>query len=318
MNFYHKLLNKIDWTFNVFMSKKHKKDIRIQVMNFEESLNYLIDSKCSLSRFGDGEFTLMLNGEFLCPRNISLKFQAADPRLKERMLQILKDKNLEKYNLKLAIPRSLVNPDKEQLTDSAFWFWENYLHELAYKVFAMINPSHKYLDSQISRFYMDFQNKDPYIMQEKVKLWKKLWDKEDLLIIEGEDSNLGMNNDLYNNCNSISRIKCPNSNAFNQYDQIFEVARSFGKNKLILIALGPTATVLAYDLAKAGYRAIDLGHLDIKYHWFLMGATEKVPVKGKRMTEVENSNDSNEEFENNNIKKEILYRIKVNREISTQ
>ena len=40
---------------------------------------------------------------------------------------------------------------------------------------------------------------------------------------------------------------------------------------MILIALGPTATVLAYDLAKAGYWALDIGHLDLEYEWFLKG-----------------------------------------------
>lgn len=32
--------------------------------------------------------------------------------------------------------------------------------------------------------------------------------------------------------------------------------------RLILIALGMTATVLAYDLSKAGFWAIDIGHID--------------------------------------------------------
>ena len=40
---------------------------------------------------------------------------------------------------------------------------------------------------------------------------------------------------------------------------------------MILIALGPTATVLAYDLAKQGYWALDIGHLDLEYEWYLIG-----------------------------------------------
>ena len=38
-----------------------------------------------------------------------------------------------------------------------------------------------------------------------------------------------------------------------------------------MIALGPTATVLAYDLAEMGYWALDIGHLDLEYEWFLKG-----------------------------------------------
>ncbi|MBU4465609.1 MAG: DUF1792 domain-containing protein, partial [Actinobacteria bacterium] len=37
--------------------------------------------------------------------------------------------------------------------------------------------------------------------------------------------------------------------------------------------LGPTATVLAYDLHRAGYRALDLGHIAKSYDWWLRGRT---------------------------------------------
>ena len=53
------------------------------------------------------------------------------------------------------------------------------------------------------------------------------------------------------------------------------------KNKLILIALGPTATVLSYDLNKLGYQAIDIGHADIEYEWYLRKAKKKIPIKNK-------------------------------------
>ena len=43
--------------------------------------------------------------------------------------------------------------------------------------------------------------------------------------------------------NSIQRIICPSENAFDEYDEIFEKILEYGKNKLILLALGPTATV---------------------------------------------------------------------------
>lgn len=53
-----------------------------------------------------------------------------------------------------------------------------------------------------------------------------------------------------------------------------------------MLAIGPTATVLAYDLYKLGYQAIDIGHIDIEYEWFLMKAENKVVVKNKYVAEV--------------------------------
>ena len=53
-----------------------------------------------------------------------------------------------------------------------------------------------------------------------------------------------------------------------------------------MIALGPAATVLSYDLAKAGYHALDIGHLDIEYEWFLRKATKKINIEDKWVNEV--------------------------------
>lgn len=39
------------------------------------------------------------------------------------------------------------------------------------------------------------------------------------------------------------------------------------KDRLIIIVLGPTAKLLAYDLNKLGYRALDLGHMAKAYEW---------------------------------------------------
>ena len=115
---------------------------------------------------------------------------------------------------------------------------------------------------------------------------KRIWDNENLLIVEGKYSRLGVGNDLFDNAKSIKRILCPNENAFDKYDQILCCINQNYHGELIILALGMTATVLAYDLAKDGRRALDLGHIDVEYEWFRMGATEKVAIPNKQMSEV--------------------------------
>ena len=41
------------------------------------------------------------------------------------------------------------------------------------------------------------------------------------------------------------------------------------KNKIIILILGPTAKVLAYDLSKVGYQALDMGHIAKSYDWYI-------------------------------------------------
>ena len=54
---------------------------------------------------------------------------------------------------------------------------------------------------------------------------------------------------------------------------------------MILLALGPTSTVLAYDLYKLGYQVIDVGHIDIEYEWFLRKAKKRIQIDNKYVNE---------------------------------
>ena len=147
-------------------------------------------------------------------------------------------------------------------------------------------------------------------MAEYVKKMKKIWDKKDVVIIEGEQSRLGIGNDLFDNMKSIQRIICPSENAFEIYDKIYNEALKIDKDKLVLLALGPTATVLAYDLFKAGYQAIDIGHVDIEYEWFLRKATKKIKIESKYVTEVKEGRENIQEVKDEKYKNEIVARIK--------
>jgi glycosyltransferase family protein len=309
----HKILNKVDWVLNTNLSKLASKILKVKVYNFDESLEILIREKCSLSRFGDGEFTLLLNGSFYADRNRSLRFQKANPVLKKKLQEILSDKNIKSFNLRIAVSYPIHYYDNNILTQEACDFWDHYLKELRYKIIRKLRKDYDYIDTCISRFYMDFKDKSPASVESKIKKLKTLWEKENVLFIEGKNSCLGVNNDLFNNANNIKRILTPNEDAFDYYSEILSAALKYGKNKLIILAVGPTATVLAYDLAKQGYRALDLGHIDIEYSWYLMGATEKTAVKGKNMTEVVKIDNGENDYINQNdltdYENQVVYSI---------
>ncbi len=53
----------------------------------------------------------------------------------------------------------------------------------------------------------------------------------------------------------------------------------------LFFALGPTATVMAFDLAKENIWTLDIGHIDLEYMWYLQNAQEKIPVAGRLVNE---------------------------------
>ena len=155
-------------------------------------------------------------------------------------------------------------------------YWNNFYIHYKLKLLKVINKKKKYYSSAITRFFTDF--KDRTTIPNYIKAFEKIWNNRDIIIVEGEKSRVGFGNDLFNNTKSIKRIICPAKQAFLVYDKILQSVLKNSKDNLILISLGPTATVLAYDLSKLGYQAIDLGHCDIQYELFLRNATNNMRI----------------------------------------
>ncbi len=242
------------------------------VIDSHKSISIIIEKQLSVSRFGDGEL-MIIRGE-------GWGFQNYSKELAKRLVEVL---NSTDQSIAICIPD--VFHDGSRLRDSARQFWRNQVLNNLYHWNRNTVKNKVYLDALFTRFYMDLEEKDlfPAI---SLKLLRKIWEDKEILIVEGSGSRLGYKNNLFDNANSIKRILCPAENAFLKYNQILELSEKYASDKLVLIALGMTATVLSYDLAKKGYRAIDIGHVDIEYEWFRMKAVSKVPVSHKYMNEV--------------------------------
>ncbi len=261
-----------------------------KVKDRHETLEILLNSNKSISRYGDGEFNLIYGND--------LAFQNYTEELSKRLKEILKDTD---ENIMVGIPNKFGTLEKE--TAGSADFWRSFLVYNRAFVYSTLDLNKQYYDTDVTRPYMGNKNKSE--CGEIFEKFKKLFADKNLIIVEGKFSRLGYNNDLFSGAKSIKRILCPAKNAFSKYNEILEECKQHSKDNLFIIALGPTATVLAYDLAKSGYRALDLGHIDIEYEWFLQGATKKVPIKNKYVNETKTgkiSTDLNDET----FEKEIL------------
>ena len=272
-----------------------KRFVYPKVPSMESTLNYIIKNKSSVSRYGDGELYLM-------NQKGKVGFQRVDADLSERLVEVYKS---ELSNHIVAIPDIFNGLDK-------------YIKRTRYIWMSFLIKNHKDWNNFLlmdKEYHNAFITRPYYIFKDKSKSgnyfskWKEVWHDRDIVIIEGDKSRLGVGNDLFDNAKSLQRITCPSENAFSKYDDILFEANKLDKSRLILIALGPTATVLAHDLHKDGYQAIDIGHIDIEYEWYLLQATQKVKIKNKYINEVTDGNnvlDINDEEYLNQIIKRII------------
>ncbi len=241
----------------------------IKFVSIEGTLNEIINHNKSISRFGDGELNLIWGG--------NNGFEKYNKELMNRLLEVLHSND---NNLLVAIPLvckdNLINLFKR----SVYGFWLHWLKKKRFKFRNVLLKNKIYYSSMITRFYTPF--KDRSNSHNYIKKFKLLWKGRNITIVEGLKSRIGIGNDLLKNAKSIKRILCPSRNAFRFYDKILNsVLKNINKKDLILIALGPTATVLAYDLSKNGYQAVDLGHLDIQYEMYLRNSSKilRIPYK---------------------------------------
>lgn len=253
---------------------------RLRIMSSRATLRYIRKSGCSVARYGDGELAFVMKEGYRIP------FQANSQGLAQRLEDTLGNKN---PRLLLCMPRylnSLRGCTKD--CQRGWWYWgqqDSRQKKVVTKLRQKAGPDYLFGDALITRPYMDRKNK--VAAKGIFKELKRLWHDREILIVEGEQTRLGVGNDLFAGAKKVRRILAPAVGAYECYDQILSAVKEHVGNDTVLLALGPTATVLAADLANQGIRTLDVGHIDIEYEWFLQKAKSKTAVQGKYTNEVE-------------------------------
>ena len=281
---------------------EYRRKYRLHIMSSVKTIEYIRKNHCSLARFGDGEISMMLNKE-------PIGFQDSIDELADKLREVYLG---DKKDLLIALPSCLTSLRGMKKESSRFWkSWcirnNNYL-ELTKLLQETVGNGYRFGDTMVTRPYMDWRStKRASIIFAKLKT---IWNGKDILIVEGEQTRLGVGNDLFCNVKSIVRILAPPKNAFQAYNNIISTIKKEYKGQLVLLALGPTATVLASELSTLGIQAIDVGHVDVEYMWYLKKAKIKTAIPGKYINEVSNGH-SFTKCEDTAYNKQIIARIEI-------
>lgn len=242
-----------------------------KVLSIEETIEDILKHRKSIARFGDSEFLYIID-------KLNLPYQTYDEALASKLKEILKS---DLPQILVGLPsgyHGLHTQDKASRT-----FWRSQISWIWPRLRPFLKLNKTYANASMSRLYIELADK----CQSKrlFEMVMKLWENRKILLIEGEKSRLGVGNDLLEKALSVKRILGPAHHAWKNYEKLLAEALKHDRDHLVLVAMGPTAKPIAFELAKAGYQAIDIGNLDVEYEWFRMGATEKVKIKGKYTSE---------------------------------
>lgn len=272
-----KLKRKLVAAYEVFYEARRmfvlRTKYRLRIMSPDQTLRYIQKHKCSIARYGDGEFDHILD----------LKdegFQVRSKDLTEKLAQVLTNRD---KRLLLCIPRCFNTIEGCNEHAGTFWIeWgrkDNHHQKIVELIRSYSGKNYLFGDSQITRPYIDWV--DSKRADRTFPMLKALWEGRDILIVEGDQTRLGVGNDLFDGAASVKRILAPAIGAFERCAEIKETILGHYRGELIILALGPTATVLAADFAAMNIQALDIGNIDIEYEWYLRGAKERIAIPGK-------------------------------------
>lgn len=252
------------------VENRYTSDFDICVKNNSETLNLILENRCSIARFGDGEFDIIAGN--------SIPYQEYNETLAAELKEIIARQS--DTHFMTCLPDVFENQGR--YNEACQSFWKGHLQ--AYRqLYNDVCTAGWYGSTFVSRPYIDLADKST--VTGYFDRLKSLWDNRDVLIVEGKTTRSGVGNDLFDNAKSLVRIIGPSKNAYRAIDRIESKIEEYGKNKLILLMLGPTAKVISYHLYKKGYWLIDIGHIDSEYEWYKLGAVEKVKLPNKHTAE---------------------------------
>ena len=252
------------------VENRYTSDFDICVKNNSETLNLILENRCSIARFGDGEFDIIAGN--------SIPYQEYNETLATELKEIIARQS--DTHFMTCLPDVFENQGR--YNEACQSFWKGHLQ--AYRqLYNDVCTAGWYGSTFVSRPYIDLADKST--VTGYFDRLKSLWDNRDVLIVEGKTTRSGVGNDLFDNAKSLVRIIGPSKNAYRAIDRIESKIEEYGKNKLILLMLGPTAKVISYHLYKKGYWLIDIGHIDSEYEWYKRGVVEKVKLPNKHTAE---------------------------------
>lgn len=232
------------------------KNNTLKIEKWESTIDKVVNENYSIARFGDGEFACMTGSM----RNKTSGLNHCNGIIQRRLISVF---NSDLENLLIGIIPSPSDPyGSYNLKEKQHW--NEYVYTLHFKkILKLLNFSKVYADATV---FLKPMGIDTILQNDYFNRVKKIWSNKEVCFVTSKKGRLDINHSLFDNVKSKYLIDTPYENAFDKYDDIFLECQNKNENTLFLLSAGFTATLLAYDLTKKGYQAIDIGHITHHLH----------------------------------------------------
>jgi len=215
----------------------------IKVVDEFKTIQKIIDIGASIARYGDGELKLCTGKNQMCQPN--------SYKLQKHLCHILKS---DLNNLLVGLPRIYSAESYPEQDLKKREFWKRYQGK---EFIDLYDCDKQYYSSFITR--PDSANEiDCGGYWRSVK---EIWCDRKVILLQGKERRFHKDLRLLETAASLEIICGPRNDAYKKLDELIELLMLYPSSYLIILSLGPAATVLAFEMAKRGRQALDLGHM---------------------------------------------------------
>jgi hypothetical protein len=229
----------------------------------DETIEELLRTNRSISRFGDGELFMAFNG-------MSLPFQSTHENLVYNLKSILAHPT---DSCAVALPHSYFYKSEGLRTEC-----EEYIEGCFFPrmrgggMLSGIRYDTTYLDTNFGIFYHHYEIGEK-AANERFERIKDIFRGKRVLLVTGDRKIEGYRHNIFSDAGSeLDIVYAEQSNAFMKYTSLRDSVLSRCGDSLVIAICGPCATVLSYDLSNNyGVRCLDMGHFAKEYNFFKSG-----------------------------------------------
>lgn len=208
----------------------------------------------SICRFGDGELELIMGN--------NIPFQKSSSELSTRLKEVLSSNN---GDILIALPKFIYS-SKLDVTEITRKFWLSHGKRFRDTIAPHLNDGQTYYAADFTLASLAYLNFDVETYFREIQ---SIFKDRSVSIVCGENVFKDIVYNIFCSAKSVKYIYGLSIDAFSEYKNLLEKCSEIPKSDLVIIILGPTAKILAYDLALKGYQALDLGHVAKAYDWYM-------------------------------------------------
>lgn len=224
------------------------------VKTAEETIREVITSGKNIVRYGDGEVEILNGG--------GIPFQKADEKLTQRLREIL---NNEDENLLVAIDRRYY-----QASALAAILREKNPALRQFELYT-IPKIRQILNEHINFERVYYEACITGAQEANLVAFREFFAGKKLVLVGCKEAFESYKFNIFDTASELRYEFVPNKHAFSAYDDILPRLLGYDASWTRILMCGPAAKVFVADLTKAGFRALDLGHLAKSYDWFKKG-----------------------------------------------